>query len=254
MSEEHWNKSLYKKFLEAIFGFECNISSKWAGSAHKRLLWSQWAVSPNPEWFNHDLDLFYQWKVQNKNSFWVERGVFNALALQGGDVLELASGDGFNTKYFYAKRSSKVIACDFDPSAIKHATKKNSYDNIEYILADMRTDMPEGKFENIVCDMAIEHFTEEEIEKLMPAIKSRLTENGILSGCTIVEEDHGEHGKMLHQHEYEFKSKEDLERFLTPYFSNVNVFETIVDNRNSLYFWASDSTVPFDKEWKHSTK
>lgn len=254
MAEEHWNKSFYKKFLEALFGFESRIASSWAGSAHKRLVWSQWAIKPNPEWFNHDIDLFYQWKVQNKNSFWVERGVFNSLALTGGDVLELCSGDGFNTKYFYAKRASKVVACDFDPSAIKYSSKRNNYKNVEYVLADMRIDMPEGEFENVICDMAIEHFTEEEIEKIMPDIKSRLTSNGIFSGCTVVEEDHGEHGLMLHQHEYEFKNKEDLERFLTPYFKNVNVFETIIDGRHNLYFWASDSTLPYDKEWERSTK
>ncbi len=253
MSEEHWKKSIYKRFLEGIFGLESKIASRWAGSAHKRLLYSQWAVLPNPEWFNHDIDLYYQWKIQNKNSFWVERGVFSSLALLGGDVLELASGDGFNTKYFYSKRSKKVIACDFDPTAIKHSKKNNSYENIEYILADIRTDMPEGKFQNVVWDAAIEHFTEDEIAKLMPDIKSRLTDEGILSGYTIVEEDHGKEGKMLHQHEYEFKNKEDLERFLTPYFKNVNVFETFVDDRHNLYFWASDSVLPFDKEWKHST-
>ena len=49
--------------------------------------------------------------------------------------------------------------------------------------------------------------TEEEIENLMPNIKSRLTIDGILSGNTIVEKNHGHEGKMLHQHEYEFKNK-----------------------------------------------
>jgi len=253
-NEEHWDKGLYKRVVEAIFGFEAKLASWWAGHAYKRLFWSQWGVQPAPEWFNHNIDLFFQWKFQNKNSFWVERGVFSGLALLGGDVLELASGDGFNAKYFYAKRSKSVTACDFDPSAIKYSSKNNSYRNVKYILADIRTDMPEGKFQNIIWDAAIEHFTEAEIEKLMPEIKSRLTEDGIMSGYTIVEGSQVSHGKMIHQHEYEFKNKEDLERFITPYFKNVNVFETIIDDRHNLYFWASDSVLPFDKEWKHSTK
>jgi len=107
--------------------------------------------------------------------------------------------------------------------------------------------VPKGIFENIVWDAAIEHFTEDEIAKLMLDIKSRLTPDGVLSGYTIVEREDGV--KHLHQHEYEFRSKEDLLRFLTPHFKHVKVFETIYPSRHNLYFWASDSVVPFDESW-----
>ena len=185
---------------------------------------------------HHNIDLYYQWKYLNINSFWVERGVFNAVALKGKNVLELSSGDGFNAKHFYSPLSESVIACDFDPTAIKHANKYNSSNNVKFVLADIRTSMPEGKFENIIWDAALEHFTEEEIESLMPNIKSRLTSDGILSGYTIVEKNHGHDGKMLHQHEYEFKNKEDLERFFKPHFKNINVFELLNSGQHNLYF------------------
>jgi SAM-dependent methyltransferase len=115
----------------------------------------------------------------------LERGIFGSLALQEKHVLELACGDGFNTRNFYSLRSAYIIACDFDPKAIKTARGKNRASNIEFLLADIRTEMPEGLFENVVWDAAIEHFTPDEITKILDDIKSRLTDDGILSGYTI---------------------------------------------------------------------
>ena len=169
------------------------------------------------------------------------------MALLGSDVLELACGDGFNARNFYSLRSKHVIACDFDPKAIETARKKNNAANVEFILADIRNDMPGGKFENIVWDAAIEHFTPLEIQNILNNIKTRLVPEGILSGYTIVEKSNGE--KSLSHHEYEFKNKEDLLRFLTPHFNNVTVFETIFPSRHNLYFWASDNRLPFRSNW-----
>jgi hypothetical protein len=112
--------------------------------------------------------------------------------------------------------------------------------------------MPEGDFNNIVWDAAIEHFAETEIADLMLQIRQRLAKKtGVLSGYTIVERDDGI--KHLHQHEYEFQSKEDLERFLKPHFRNVTVFETVFPERHNLYFWASDGVIPFAPGWTRKT-
>lgn len=240
--------SLPKPILEEISQIETAIASRWASSAHRRLMAVQWGLPPQPEHFDHQIDLFYQW-LASRNSLWVERGVFGSLALRGGDVLELCCGDGFNARNFYSLRSRRVIACDFDPSALKTAKRKNSAPNVEYVLADIRTNMPDGKFENLVWDAAIEHFTAKEIEQVLENIKSRLTSDGILSGYTIVERPEG---KSLSHHEYEFKSKEDLLRFLTPHFRNVTVFETIFPERHNLYFWASNGSLPFKSDWPHA--
>ena len=114
--------------------------------------------------------------------------------------------------------------------------------------------MPEGKFDNIIWDASIEHFTEEEISKIIVDIKSRLAVNGIVSGYTMVESDDGIFAND--QHEYEFKDKNDLKRFWEPHFKNVKVFETIYNHetkgRHNLYFWASDGILPFSEEWAHS--
>lgn len=118
--------------------------------------------------------------------------------------------------------------------------------NIDFLVGDIRNDIPEGPFDNIVWDAAIEHFTENEIKSLVNRIKSVLRADGILSGYTIVEPAH--EGKHLHQHEYEFHNKEDLARFLSPHFKNVQVFSTTYPDRTNLYFYASDSLLPFERE------
>jgi len=242
-------KGILKLIAEFIFELECCIVRKWASSAHKRLFLAQWGLSPAPEWFDHSIDMYFQWP-KTKNSLWLERGVYSSLALKGGNLLELSCGDGFNSKHFYAHRSKSIVACDFDPTAIHTAKRKNHSANIVFLLADIRTEMPEGKFENIVWDAAIEHFKPDEISSIMTNIKNRLTADGILSGYTIVEKKDGI--KHIHQHEYEFKDMQDLRRFLTPHFKNIRVFETIYPSRHNLYFWASDGTIPFDMNWTHS--
>lgn len=249
-----------KPVLEKIFAFEARLAEKWSKAAHRRLYFAQWNLPPTPEHFDHHIDMNYQWPATG-NALWLERGVYGLLAIKrGGSVLELACGDGFNARFFYSYVVKNVVACDFDPSAIRTARTKNHAHNINFVLADIRTDMPEGRFDNVVWDAAIEHFTTDEIRKIMTDIKRRLTPTGVLSGYTLISRNDGQ--KHLQQHEYEFKDKEDLMSFFRPHFRNVTVFETvypekrnsrnevICPERHNLYFWASDGIVPFHAGWK----
>ena len=163
--------------------------------------------------------------------------------------MEVACGDRFNTRNFYSLRSHRVVACDFDPAAIRTARRKNAAPNVEYLLADIRVAMPAGRFENVVWDAAIEHFTPEETAAILRDIKARLTPDGILSGYTLVARADGK--KSLDHHEYEFRDMADLARFLEPHFKHVSVFETLFPDRHNLYFWASDGALPFAAEWAH---
>lgn len=243
-----------------LFGKEANskfLKSRSHSSRRRASFWHdlqmqyEWSTPPQPEWFDHYCDQFYQFN-KHQTPLWVERGTFGLLAMkEGANVLELCCGDGFNTYHFYSIRANKIISVDFDKDAIPHAKKYNQAPNVEFRLCDIRYDMPEGSFDHIIWDAAIEHFTEKEIDDLMKSIKSRLTAGGIVSGYTIVELSTGE--KSLTHHEREFRSKEDLKTFFEPHFKNVKVFETIYPSRHNLYFYASDSTLPFDESWEHIT-
>jgi len=72
-----------KPTLEAFCELEAMISSLWAKSSHRRLMNIQWGLPPQPENFDHHIDLFYGWE-KSRNPQWVERGVFGALCLRGG--------------------------------------------------------------------------------------------------------------------------------------------------------------------------
>ncbi len=238
---------IFKPLIENLSQAECLVASAWARSAHHRLMLVQWGIPPQPENFDHHIDLFYLWQ-QSRNPQWVERGVYGALSLKpGGQVLELCCGDGFNARNFYSLMSGSVVGCDFDPLILKTARRKNRAANVSFVQADIRTNMPDGMFDNIVWDAAIEHFTPEEIDAIMKNIKIRMSTSGILSGHTVVERGGGQ--KHLSHHEYEFEDKEDLRRFFTPHFKNVCVFETVYPDRHNLYFWASGGPIPFSPEW-----
>jgi ubiquinone/menaquinone biosynthesis C-methylase UbiE len=239
-----------KLVLVTVIRFHNRIIRRISKFFHKIQFILEWRLS-NPEYFEHQMDLNFMWK-ENRSSFPMERGVFSSFALGNdwppkGSTLDLCSGDGFYSYYFYSKRSANVVAIDFDPSAVKFAKKNYSKArNVEFILGDIRLDIPDGPFANIVWDAAIEHFTELEIAGLIRRIKSILTPDGILSGYTIVESEDGE--KHIHQHEYEFKNREDLANFLSPHFKNVQVFSTSYPERDNLYFYASDSLLPFERD------
>ena len=241
----------FKPLLEWMVGIECFISSNWVKMAHKHLMMVSWRIPPQPEHFDHQIDQYYLW-IKSRNPQWVERGIYSSLALKEGKLLELCCGDGFNARNFYSLKANEVVACDFDLKAIRTAKKKNSAFNITFKIADIRTHMPDGYYENIIWDAAIEHFTDMEIKNILSDIKKRLTPDGILSGHTVVEREDGQ--KQLSHHEYEVKNKEDLLRYLSPFFSNVLVFETKYPSRQNLYFWASDSEIPFGHGWPHFSK
>jgi SAM-dependent methyltransferase len=199
----------------------------------------QWGVRPVSGWFDHYLDLHYLWR-KTRTPLSCERGILGLLAIrQGADVLELCCGDGFNTFHFYSIRAGKILAMDLDRDAITSAQKNFAVDNIEFFAGDIRRDMPNEQFDNIVWDASLEYFTADEIDKLMAEVKARLRPGGILSGQVIIQDVQSE------EHSHIFRSTEDLLRFLRPHFQHVRLIETRYPSRHNVYFYASDTTLPF---------
>jgi SAM-dependent methyltransferase len=91
---------------------------------------------------------------------------------------------------FYRLRC-RMVVCDFDPAAITTAQRKNSAPNVRFILADIRTAIPSGCYDNTVW-AAIEHFTPAEIASVLRNLKERLKPGGILNGYTVVKSESGQ--------------------------------------------------------------
>ena len=242
--------------LIAVPLFECLswLSRIFAALMHRFLFYSEWFYDA-PHNFDHQIDLYYQWG-RKRNPFWLERGIYNVLALQvfeHPNVVELSCGDGFNAYYFYSYYAEKIYACDIDRIAIRKAKKKYRVDNIYYDVLDIRDNLKEmiamqGCVTNVIWDTAMAYFTPNEIHTIIKEIKEALMDSkGILSGHTIQASSDG-----FYQHKYEFKDMEDLRSFFSPYFKYVVIFETkSKTGSHNYYFYASDGEIPFIEEWKH---
>lgn len=212
----------------------------------------QWSLPPTPEWADHYVDVYWRWRSSG-SWFFLERGVFSGLAIEpGARVLELCSGDGFNTRYFYSPRASEVVALDLNAEALRHARRNNSAPNITYLQADIRASLPEGPFDNVVWDAAIEHFGRNEIASILTSVRACLREGGVLSGYTLIEPRIDVRVKsgasdVFEHHRSVFYHRDDLVEVLKAVFPCVTVFETQFPKRTNLYFWASDipSAIPF---------
>jgi hypothetical protein len=99
--------------------------------------------------------------------------------------------------YFCNTRVGSMVSVDFDAEAVDYARRHFRAKNVTYELADIRTQMPNGIFNNVVWDAAIEPFTKTEIADLMANIKKSLTPTGILSGFTIVERSNPKECEIL---------------------------------------------------------
>lgn len=201
---------------------------------------SEWSVPPYPEWFNHEFDiaLFHNWRRPH----FFERGVYASELVPRKRVLDLCCGDGSVAALFLSPLAERVVAVDFDPDAISYARRAwKQATNVSYEVMDIRElDVKDGAFDICTWDAAIEHFTKDEMDRIMAHIKRALTSNGILHGHTIEERDHEQH----HDHEYEFKSVGELKQFLLGYFKSVQVWERVHKDRSNLYFRCSDDKLP----------
>lgn len=132
-------KRILKKITVPIFGCITVVARKLCSVAYRGLFHFEWFVD-NPENFDHEIDLYWQWNAKCL-PYWVERGVYSVQALKMFEhpiVIELCCGDGFNAKHFYSTSADKILACDFDKAIIRTARKKNGRNNIIYKLADIR--------------------------------------------------------------------------------------------------------------------
>lgn len=251
-------KRMIKKLVLALRGgvlkickLETALAAIWVKKAFRREYRWRWEYSFGnvPDFFDHRIDLYWKWTAQGM-PHWLERGVYSLKALKMFDeprLLELCCGDGFNTKYFYATSCRYICACDYNKDALKLACSVNKAPNIEYEFCDIRYDLlnlpavKKGKFTNIIWDASIAYFNNEEIEQIMFSIKKCLFEDGVVSGQTIIEEDHENFSLNINK----FSSLEEIEAFFSPWFKHVYVFETVYSDRHNAFFYASDGLVPF---------
>jgi SAM-dependent methyltransferase len=221
------------------------------GLGHHFQYFYEWRLMQRaPEWFDHYIDLCWKWHFTRNPTSW-ERGIFGLLAMrQGCRVLDLCCGTGFFAYYFYSGRADTVIAMDYNAAAIAQAKRNFQAPNIEYRQGDIRTDLPDGPFDNVTLNAALEYFTPQEADDLLEAIRRRLAPGGVLSGNSII----ADASTLAHlDQRQQFLSREELAIQLKRHFPNVAVLATThIDStmtRTNLYFFASERTLPLTSSW-----
>lgn len=134
---------LVKKPLTVVMIAVNGTARKVSAQLHRFQMALQWKMGDNPEYFDHFLDLHYQ-LTHKLQAFPFQRGVWSLFAFTKDtrSVLDIACGDGFFTKQFYASTGADVVAIDFDPEAIKFASRFNNHKRISYVLGDVRNGLP----------------------------------------------------------------------------------------------------------------
>ncbi len=213
-----------------------------AAGSHRLQYKVEGFLRPSAEWFDHEVNAQWQWPTRGRATF-LERGVLNSLAIRpGGEVLELCCGDGFNTGRFYAARATRVLAIDHNAQALAHARRHHARPNVEYRLGDIRGELPQGPFDNVIWDSAIHHFTLEEAALVLSSVHTALRGDGLLSGYTEIEPDDSYAYTLTH-----FTDPQGLAALLSGEFAHVAVIETPDPLRRNLYFFAADelAVLPF---------
>jgi SAM-dependent methyltransferase len=231
------------------------ISRRIASASHEAKFLCDWRVAPPPE-FNDQFVNHYYLMPTLKRTFWLEGVIFCGLGIEPGQrLLELCCGSGYYADHFYSPLASEVVAVDFDPRAIEMAQRFHQRPNIRYEVMDIRETFPEGPFETVIWDGAIEHFTIEEIDGIMERMRKAMTGGARLLGYTVAEPVDA---PQLPTHETHFQGVSHLGDLLKRYFKNVRVFErlhpSITPLRHNLFFYASDGVLPFDPEWEHGLR
>lgn len=147
---------------------------------------------------------------------------FIAKLLQKSDnVLEVGCSDGVSSNFFF-KYCKTIDALDMDLDAINEA--KNNFKGINFMHQNALTYSTLKKYDVIVMLDFIEHFTQEDGEKLIKKYSSLLSVNGMLVVGTPSKNFNkyrAEHNKIHHLHEY---YPDELEQLMQKNFNRNMMF------------------------------
>ncbi|MAH81921.1 MAG: hypothetical protein CMC21_01545 [Flavobacteriaceae bacterium] len=213
-------------FLKIISRFFLNITYFF----FKIIFFVEWHIKPVPKFFNHQIDLNFL-SIRDKNYFFMLRGFHNISSIAlGDDVLEIGSGDGFFSYYFYSKPANSVDCIENSKNAISYY---KSSKKINLILNDFLTYNFKKKYNVIIADAVIQYFDKKTIDSFIEKSVKCLKADGIFTGMTVKRR---KDNKKISHHKYEFKSKQELYSYLKKFFKTVEIIEPKFLDRSELYF------------------
>lgn len=219
-----WGGPVVRLAESVVFGGRARravLQGLWVGhmqSSIRRDLW--WAdadrdlhFSPTTETFNVFANASQTLNVQSFN-----RAFFVSQVVEPGDtVLDIGCGEGFFTKRFYSYNASRVDAIDIEPGAIQRALQRNADPKVRFFQGDAVTAELPGRYDVIVWDGAIGHFSHDVTDAMLTSIKQRLSPGGIFCGSESLGHVGGDHLQF-------WDSLDDLARLFKSYFEHADLY------------------------------
>jgi SAM-dependent methyltransferase len=178
----------------------------------------QWFLAAEPpHYFDHRIGSFaFATGAGHPYSYY--RGFFAGEIVHDGDVLlDIGCGDGFFARRFFAPKCAHVDGIDVDRGAVEHASRLNGAPNITYFLIDAVTDpFPRKRYDVIVLDGALGHFSSAASAVLLGKIREGLAEDGVFVGSESL-------GTEGHDHLQFFEALPDLASTLAEHFEHVQM-------------------------------
>ena len=177
--------------------------------------WELGEVSPHFE--DHRIFIFnFAFTERFLGPFFLYRGFISSEVLRKGNtLLDIGCGDGFFTCRFFSTRCSHIDAIDIDMDAIKMCNKINNAPNISYYQLDaLKEPFPQKKYDVIVLDGSLGHFSESDAEHLLEKISAAMNESSIFVGSESIGKDADDHLQV-------FESSSDFYKLFSPLFKYV---------------------------------
>ncbi len=198
------------------------ILLKMLGAHYRSRMRRQWlwqCAGEPPHFTDHQSRVFcFAFERSSSTPYFFYRGFFNSELVREGDrLLDIGCGDGFFTKRFFAPGCSRVDGVDIEPSAISSAKRYNSAGNISFHLMDAVAEpFPDDRYDVIVWDGALGHFSPETTHRMLGKIKGSLSPQGIFGGSESLGFEGDDHLQFFH-------SLEDLSALFKPHFRYVQL-------------------------------
>lgn len=218
---------------EAIVGeYFATVADCVGEMASVLLMLSQWRHTPLPDWFDHRHHILGLALREYFHDYWamLASDVLKVLPVSGGRLLNLCSGDGHYSHFFYKQRADEIICVDKNQ---KQARRLYKHDNIKYIQENVLTYEPiDSYFDVVLIKGAIEHFTQAEQQLIFRKAFKALKPNGSFFGDSPAVSTLDKHPA----HKNEWSNEGEMQIELGKVFDNIETYVLVSKERTTL-FW-----------------